>query len=60
VIGNWVFRVPFAWPVTCVPHADRIWVWVVLMLDPVAQRRDWEKRLGGIEPRASAALSPRS
>jgi Na+-driven multidrug efflux pump len=57
VIGNWVFRVPFAWLVTNVLHADLIWVWAVLMLDHVARaiwlvwafrRRDWARRLGGI------------
>jgi putative MATE family efflux protein len=57
VIGNWVFRVPFAWLVTSVLHADLIWVWAVLMLDHVARaiwlvwsfrRRDWAKRLGGL------------
>jgi putative MATE family efflux protein len=56
VIGNWMFRVPFAWLVTNVLHADLIWVWAVLMFDHVARalwlvwafrRRDWAKRLGG-------------
>ena len=59
VIGNWVFRVPFALLVTQVLHAELIWVWAVLMLDHVARaiwlvwafrRRDWAKRLGGIAP----------
>ena len=57
VIGNWVFRVPFALLVTQVLHAELVWVWAVLMLDHVARaiwlvwafrRRDWAKRLGGI------------
>jgi len=57
LIGNWAFRVPFAWLVTKVLHADLIWVWAVLMLDHVAraiwllwafQHRDWSKRLGAL------------
>jgi len=61
LIGNWAFRVPLAWLVTKVLHADLVWVWAVLMLDHVARaiwllwafrRRDWSDRLGGI--RASA------
>lgn len=57
VIGNWMFRVPFALLVTRVLHAELIWVWAVLMLDHVARavwlvwafrRRDWAKRLGGL------------
>jgi putative MATE family efflux protein len=57
VIGNWVFRVPFALLVTQVLCADLVWVWAVLMLDHVARavwllwafrRRDWAKRLGGL------------
>jgi putative MATE family efflux protein len=59
VIGNWVFRVPFALLVTQVLRAELIWVWAVLMLDHVARavwlvwafrRRDWAKRLGGLKP----------
>jgi Na+-driven multidrug efflux pump len=58
LIGNWAFRVPFAWLVTKVLHAELFWVWAVLMLDHVAraiwllwafQRRDWSQRLGGIK-----------
>jgi len=61
LIGNWAFRVPLAWLVTKVLHADLVWVWAVLMLDHVARaiwllwafrRRDWSDRLGGV--RASA------
>jgi putative MATE family efflux protein len=57
LIGNWAFRVPFAWLVTKVLHAELFWVWAVLMLDHVARaiwllwafrRRDWSQRLGGI------------
>lgn len=60
-IGNWGFRVPFAWLVVNVLHEELIWVWAVLMLDHVARamwllwafrRRDWSKRVGGL--RASA------
>jgi putative MATE family efflux protein len=56
-IGNWGFRVPFAWLVTNVLHGELIWVWAVLMLDHVARalwllgafrRRDWKNRLGGL------------
>jgi putative MATE family efflux protein len=61
VIGNWMFRVPFALLVTRVLHADLFWVWAVLMLDHVARaiwlvwafrRRDWAKRVGGIPANA--------
>jgi Na+-driven multidrug efflux pump len=61
VIGNWMFRVPFALLVTRVLHADLIWVWAVLMLDHVARavwlvwafhRRDWTERLGGFQASA--------
>jgi putative MATE family efflux protein len=61
VIGNWIFRVPFALLVTQVLHAELIWVWAVLMLDHVARaiwlvfafrRRDWAQRLGGLSASA--------
>jgi Na+-driven multidrug efflux pump len=57
LIGNWAFRVPFAWVVTKVLHAELVWVWAVLMLDHVARavwlswafrQRDWAQRLGGV------------
>jgi Na+-driven multidrug efflux pump len=47
-IGNWIFRVPVAFFVAQVLHADLVWVWLTLIIDHVARAAHlaWSFRRG--------------